>query len=115
MLNSPPVTKLDYRPVVSLPHRHLRSLRPPAFDATAGIGQTWQRWPKIPEIRFAKNGTISIAYQVIGAGALDILTFSSAMLPIDSMDEEPSLARFHRRFASFGRLIRLDLRGHRIV
>jgi class 3 adenylate cyclase len=63
------------------------------------------------EIRFARNGTSSIAYQVLGAGALDILCFSSALLPIDSMDEEPSLARFHRRLASFGRLIRLDLRG----
>ena len=63
------------------------------------------------EIHFARNGTTSIAYQVLGTGALDILTFSSAVLPIDSMDEEPSLARFHRRLASFGRLIRLDLRG----
>src|SRR5262245_35573238 len=30
---------------------------------------------------------------------------------MDSVDDEPSLARFHRRLASFGREIRFDLRG----
>jgi class 3 adenylate cyclase len=64
-----------------------------------------------PEIRFTKSGAVHIAYQVLGAGAPDILAFSSAVLPIDSVDEEPSLARFHRRLASFGRLIRFDARG----
>ena len=65
-----------------------------------------------PKIRFAKSGAVNIAYQVLGgAGGLDILTFSSAVLPIDAMDEDPSLARFHRRLSSFGRLIRFDLRG----
>ncbi len=33
------------------------------------------------------------------------------MLPIDSMHEEPALARFQQRLASFSRLIRFDIRG----
>ena len=33
------------------------------------------------------------------------------MLPIDCMDDEPTLARFHHRLASFRRLIRFDHRG----
>jgi class 3 adenylate cyclase len=64
-----------------------------------------------PEIRFARTGSRHIAYQVFGSGSLDLLVFSSAVLPIESMDEEPSLARFHRRLASFSRVIRFDARG----
>jgi class 3 adenylate cyclase len=37
--------------------------------------------------------------------------FPSAILPIDAMHEEPSLARFMDRLASFSRLIRFDERG----
>jgi DNA-binding SARP family transcriptional activator/pimeloyl-ACP methyl ester carboxylesterase len=64
-----------------------------------------------PVIRFAKDGDVSIAYHVFGVDSPDLLAFSSAMLPIDSMDEEPSLASFHQRLASLRRLIRFDLRG----
>jgi class 3 adenylate cyclase len=64
-----------------------------------------------PEIHYAKSGDVHIAYQVLGAGPLDLLAFSPEMLPIDSMDEEPLLARFNNRLASFSRLIRFDRRG----
>jgi pimeloyl-ACP methyl ester carboxylesterase len=36
---------------------------------------------------------------------------SFGVLPMDSMEDEPGLARFQRRLASFRRLIRLDVRG----
>jgi hypothetical protein len=52
-----------------------------------------------PEIRFARTGSRHIACQVFGSGSLDLLVFSSAVIAIESMDEEPSLARFHRRCA----------------
>ncbi|HTK14842.1 MAG TPA: alpha/beta fold hydrolase, partial [Acidimicrobiia bacterium] len=64
-----------------------------------------------PVIRYARDGDIYVAYHVFGVDAPDLLTFSSGMLPIDSMNEEPSLARFYRRIASFRRVIRFDLRG----
>ena len=65
-----------------------------------------------PEIRYAKDGDVYIAYQVLGGvESPDLLAFSSALLPIDSMNDEPSLARFHHRLASFRRLIRFDERG----
>jgi class 3 adenylate cyclase/DNA-binding CsgD family transcriptional regulator len=64
-----------------------------------------------PEVHYAKSGSVDIAYQVLGSGSPDLLAFSSAILPIDSMDDEPSLARFHHQLASFSRLIRFDLRG----
>lgn len=64
-----------------------------------------------PEIRYAKDGDVYIAYHVLGVESPDLLAFSSALLPIGSINEEPSLARFHDRLASFRRLIRFDERG----
>ncbi len=61
--------------------------------------------------RYAKCGDVDIAYQVQGEGPLDLLLFTGAIIPIDCMDEEPSMARFQRRLATFGRLIRFDQRG----
>ena len=54
---------------------------------------------------------MDIAYQVLGDGPIDLLLYSGATIPIDCMDEEPSMARFQRRLTSFGRLIRFDKRG----
>jgi class 3 adenylate cyclase len=54
---------------------------------------------------------VDIAYQVLGEGPLDLLLLTGAIIPIECMDEEPSFARFQRRLASFGRLIRFDQRG----
>jgi class 3 adenylate cyclase/alpha-beta hydrolase superfamily lysophospholipase len=64
------------------------------------------------QIRYAKTGDgFHIAYQVLGEGPLDLLVFSMALIPIDMADDEPSLARFQRRLAAFGRVIRFDPRG----
>jgi class 3 adenylate cyclase len=61
--------------------------------------------------RYAKSGGVDVAYQVLGDGPIDLLVFTGWMLPIDCLDEEPAMARFQRRLASFGRLIRFDTRG----
>jgi class 3 adenylate cyclase/pimeloyl-ACP methyl ester carboxylesterase len=61
--------------------------------------------------RYASCGDIDIAYQVIGDGPSDLVMLSGPFIPIDSIDAEPSLYRFHRRLASFGRVIRFDHRG----
>ena len=62
-------------------------------------------------VRYARCGHADIAYQVLGEGPLDLLLLTGVIIPIECMDEEPSLARFQRRLASFGRLIRFDQRG----
>ncbi len=64
-----------------------------------------------PETRYAQPGNVNIAYQTLGSGTEDLLLIGGNHISIDSMDEEPSLARFHRRLASFSRLIRFDRRG----
>ena len=54
---------------------------------------------------------MDIAYQVFGDGPVDLLVLSGPSIPIDSVDAEPSMYRFHRRLASFSRVIRFDPRG----
>ena len=54
---------------------------------------------------------MDIAYQVIGDGPVDLLVLPGPFIPIDSIDAEPSMYRFHRRLASFSRVIRFDQRG----
>lgn len=54
---------------------------------------------------------MDIAYQVFGDGPLDLLVLPGPFIPIDSIEDEPSMYRFHRRLASFSRVIRFDVRG----
>lgn len=61
--------------------------------------------------RYASCGEIDIAYQVFGDGPIDLLVLPGPSIPIDTIDAEPSMYRFHRRLASFARVIRLDQRG----
>ena len=61
--------------------------------------------------KYATSDGIDIAYQVLGDGPTDLLLLTGAIIPIDCMDEEPSMARFQRRLASFCRLLRFDKRG----
>jgi class 3 adenylate cyclase len=61
--------------------------------------------------RYASCGDIDIAYQVVGDGPSDLVMVSGPFIPIDSIDAQPSLYRFHRRLASFNRVIRFDHRG----
>jgi class 3 adenylate cyclase/pimeloyl-ACP methyl ester carboxylesterase len=66
---------------------------------------------KVPRTRYAKCGEIDIAYQVFGDGPIDLLVLPGPSIPIDSIDDEPSMFRFHRHLASFSRLMRFDQRG----
>ncbi len=54
---------------------------------------------------------MDIAYQVIGDGPIDLVVLPGPSIPIDCIDIEPSMHRFHRRLASFCRVIRFDPRG----
>ncbi|MGB0972185.1 MAG: adenylate/guanylate cyclase domain-containing protein [Mycobacterium sp.] len=64
-----------------------------------------------PRTQFASCGDTDIAYQVVGDGPTDLLVVSGPSIPVDSVDDDPSMFRFHRRLASFSRLIRFDQRG----
>jgi class 3 adenylate cyclase len=62
-------------------------------------------------IQYARSGDIFVAYQVIGEGDRDLLVIMDGFIPIDTMDDEPRLARAMRRLGSFTRVIRFDRRG----
>lgn len=65
----------------------------------------------IPETRYARDGDVHLAYQVVGDRGPDLLFVPTATFPIDLLWDEPAVAGLLRRLASFGRLILTDLLG----
>src|ERR671939_14658 len=67
--------------------------------------------PSTPETRYPRSGELHIAYQVVGDGPFDLLHIPGFVSNVEGMWDEPLLARFLRRLASFSRLILFDKRG----
>ncbi len=65
----------------------------------------------LPEIRYARSDNVHIAYQVVGNGPIDLVVVPGWVSNIDCFWEEPSMAQFLKRLASFSRLILFDKRG----
>lgn len=65
----------------------------------------------MPETRYAKSGDVNIAYQVVGDGSRDIVFVPGWVSNVEVMWEDPGLARFLNRLASFSRLVTFDKRG----
>ena len=64
-----------------------------------------------PTTKYAKNGDVHIAYQVVGDGEHDLVLVPGWISHVEYAWEEPSFASFLKRLASFSRLILLDRRG----
>jgi class 3 adenylate cyclase len=64
-----------------------------------------------PTTRYAKSGDASIAYQVMGEGAVDLLIVPGWVSQLEHAWEAPAARRFFGRFAEFSRLIMFDRRG----
>ena len=60
---------------------------------------------------YARSGDLSIAYSVHGEGPLDLVFVSGFVSHVELFWDEPAVARFFRRLASFSRLIMFDKRG----
>jgi class 3 adenylate cyclase len=65
----------------------------------------------IAQTQYAKCGTNTVAYQVVGQGPFDLPWVPGFVSNIELAWEEPLLARFLNRLASFSRLILFDKRG----
>ena len=63
-----------------------------------------------PETTYAPLGEDRVAYQVLGEGP-DLVLTMGAFGHVDLMWEDPGVALFLRRLASFSRLISFDRRG----
>lgn len=61
--------------------------------------------------RYVKSGDFNIAYQVLGEGAIDLVFIPGWVSHLEVGWDDPFLARFLRRLASFSRLILFDKRG----
>ncbi len=64
-----------------------------------------------PETKYARVGQDRLAYQVLGQGPPDLVFTMGAFSHVDIVWEDPQMALFLRRLASFSRLIRFDRRG----
>ncbi|HYI25382.1 MAG TPA: alpha/beta fold hydrolase [Thermomicrobiales bacterium] len=64
-----------------------------------------------PRTRYARSGDLSIAYQVVGDGPVDIVHGFGFVSHLEYHWEEPTFARYLQRLASFSRLILFDKRG----
>ncbi|HEX9124304.1 MAG TPA: alpha/beta fold hydrolase [Actinomycetota bacterium] len=65
----------------------------------------------VPEIRYARNGDVALAYQVLGEAPIDLVYVPAWVGNLEIAWENPAYARFLRYLASFSRLITLDRRG----
>jgi class 3 adenylate cyclase len=64
-----------------------------------------------PVIKYARNGDVSIAYQVLGDGPVDMIYVSPFVSNLELQWQEPQQARYLQRLASFSRLVMFDKRG----
>jgi class 3 adenylate cyclase len=64
-----------------------------------------------PETKYAQSGDVSIAYQVVGTGPLDLVVIPGFISHLEEGWEDPSYSRFLQQLASFSRLILFDKRG----
>ena len=63
------------------------------------------------QTKYALSGGVHIAYQVVGQGPCDLVYVPGWVSHVELAWEEPTLARFLGRLASFSRLIAFDKRG----
>ena len=57
-----------------------------------------------PRTRYARSGSVSVAYQVLGDGPKDLVFAGGWVSHLESGWDEPLLARFRRRLASFSQI-----------
>jgi pimeloyl-ACP methyl ester carboxylesterase len=65
----------------------------------------------VPETRYARSGDVNIAYQVTGEGPIDLVFVMGWVSNLEAFWQEPTVASFFNRLASFSRLILFDKRG----
>jgi pimeloyl-ACP methyl ester carboxylesterase len=64
-----------------------------------------------PATRYARAGTVNIAFQVIGDGPVDLVWVWGLASNLEVAWEEPSYAAFLRRLSEFARVVVYDRRG----
>jgi class 3 adenylate cyclase len=65
----------------------------------------------MPDTSYARSGDISIAYQVVGSGPLDLVLIRGSLSELTTVWEQPLLVGFIEGLASFARVVLFDKRG----
>jgi class 3 adenylate cyclase len=65
----------------------------------------------VPEIRYARSGDVSIAYQSFGAGPVDLVVVRGSLSELSSVWDQPLFVRHVEGLASFSRVLMFDKRG----
>ena len=65
----------------------------------------------LPTTRYARSDEVSIAYQVIGEGPLDLILVPGIVSHVEFRHEFPGYTDYLRHLASFARVISFDKRG----
>ncbi len=64
-----------------------------------------------PEVHYASNGDVALAWTEIGEGPIDMLVLLGGISHVEYLWEEPGLARYFESLAGFCRVILMDRRG----
>jgi pimeloyl-ACP methyl ester carboxylesterase len=92
-----------YRPELAVPVRWRVVTRPPGQARQAHHFEP-------PATHYAQADDVSIAYQVLGEGELDIVFVPGVISHLDLLWEDVATSGFYRRLATLGRLIMFDKR-----
>lgn len=65
----------------------------------------------LPQTQYARSGEVSIAYQVSGQGAFDVVFVPPSVSHVELAWEIPSMRMMFERLGSFARVLRFDKRG----
>jgi class 3 adenylate cyclase/predicted esterase len=66
---------------------------------------------KLPETRYVFSGNVSIAYQVMGDGPVDIIVVPGLFSHVEFLHEMPGYTAFLRRLWNYARVVTFDKRG----
>jgi pimeloyl-ACP methyl ester carboxylesterase len=67
--------------------------------------------PALPSTRYAKSGSVHVAYKVFGESHIDLVYVPGFVSNIETYWEEPSFARWLHKLGGFARVIMFDKRG----
>ena len=104
------VDELGIEPSTGMRELERRILRQdPALDL--GRSGERRRGRRRRSVRYVSSGDVSIAYQTLGEGPIDLVVVPGWVSNLDLFWEQPAVEAFYRRLASFSRLILFDKRG----
>jgi class 3 adenylate cyclase len=66
---------------------------------------------QLPDTHYARSGDVSVAYQVMGEGPLDLVVVPGVISHVEFFHELPGYTRFLRGLARFSRVVTFDKRG----